>query len=119
MRCLLFACATLVPPTAVAQPFSESMMDCAALYQSAAQFVSTEANSEKLIYLSRQWAQKAISQTSAEGSPQSEATVMHQIDAKAKAWEAKGASVFMAEEFRDWTAYCKAFGRTQGIRTER
>lgn len=100
---------------AKAQPFSESMADCAALYQNAAQFVRSEADSEKLMVAARAWAQAAVEQYAKEGSPKDQASVWRLIDIKTGEWEAKSPGVFQDQEFHDWSAYCLSFGRAQGI----
>lgn len=114
---ILALCTALCPSLANSQPFSESMMDCAALYQNAAQFVETPESADRLRERSRIWASHALAQTAREGLPLSFPALMQRIDDKTSEWEAKSPSVFLKEEFRDWTAYCKAFGRSQGIKS--
>lgn len=115
MKKLVLAAALVTPLTAVAQPYSESMADCAALFQNAAQWVQSDENSDKLMHAARTWAAAAVEQSHSEGRPVSSDVMWDKIDAKTENWEAKGPSFFLSEEFRDWTGYCRAFGRDRGI----
>lgn len=119
MRLILLLAAILSPAPVAAQPFSESMMDCAAVYHNAAQFMSMKSEQEKLMQISHRWAGKAVAQTTTEGAPLSETVVQDRIDSKTADWKEKGAGVFLTQEFRDWTAYCKAFGHSLGMRFPR
>lgn len=105
----------LAPTSAQAQPFSESMMDCAALHQNAAQYVKTDAEAEVIMQVARTWAASAVVQTATEGAPLDEAKVWERIDAKTDDWEARGRTAFFTQDFRDWVAYCRAFGRSRGL----
>lgn len=115
MKVLIAIVATTMPGWAFAQPFSESMMDCAALYQNAAQWVQTDEKADKLIYAANQWADAALVQTNAEGKPISKDALWSNIDAKTDAWEARGAVFVFSQDFRDWAAYCRAFAKDRGI----
>lgn len=103
---------------AQAQPFSESMAECAAFYQNAAQWVETKASSDKLIMAARRFANAAVIQSGAEGTPLAEPGMWQKIDGKTEVWEAKGQAFFMTEEFRDWASYCRSFASDRGIALE-
>ncbi len=115
MRNLLWATAYLIPTTAMAQPFSESMAECAAVYQNAAQWVATDTAADKLMQASITWAEAAKTQAKTEVESQSEESIWAMIDEKTSHWEAKGNKVFFSQEFRDWTQYCRSFAKDRGI----
>ncbi len=108
---------SLLASPAAAQPFSESMAECAALYQNAAQWVRSDEAVEKLMFATRRWAEAAIAQADAEGIADAENAMWAMIDRKTGEWEAKGATVFATDDFRDWTDYCRAFAKDREIET--
>lgn len=112
---ILFTGLASVP--AAAQPFSESMADCAALHQNAAQWVQSERTAQQLMVAARAWAVAAVAQAKREERSIPEAAMWDKIDAKTADWEAKGAQAVRTKEFEDWTAYCRSFAQDQGIDT--
>lgn len=108
----------LTPAILNAAPFSDSMAECAAQYQNAAQWVETDAATDKLMYAARAWADAAIAQATAEGIADAQDTMWAAIDAKTAVWEAKGPLLFGTEEFRDWMNYCRSFAADRGIAFE-
>lgn len=116
MRPFLLGLFIVAPLSVSAQPFSESMMDCAAIYQSSAQFVTSEQATQKLLKATRAWAESAFDQSCAEGNDVEMMSVWDRIDEKAAVWEAKGPKVVFTEEYRDWTNYCRSFARSRGIK---
>jgi len=116
MRPFILGLFVLSPIQGMAQPFSESMMDCAAVYQSSAQFVTSEQATQKLLKATRQWAETALDQSCAEGNDVEMSSVWDRIDEKAALWEAKGPTVVFTEEYRDWMKYCRSFARSRGIK---
>ncbi len=111
--------AVLAPSLAVAQPFSESMADCAALNQNAAQWVSTDEKADKLIYAANQWAEASLKQAKVEGRELTRDSLWTLIDQKTVAWEDRGAAFFLSQDFRDWAAYCRAFAKDRGVQVRR
>ncbi|KIN70772.1 hypothetical protein Z945_3236 [Sulfitobacter noctilucae] len=110
---LLFVLA--LPQSTSAQPFSESMADCASVYQNAAQWVKTDDSADRLMSAAVSWAEAAVKQSYAEGQPTTAEAVWEKIDRKTEGWEAKGHKVFFTQDFRDWTQYCRSFAKAQGI----
>jgi hypothetical protein len=115
MKAPVYALLCLLPAGAVAQPFSESMADCAALHQNAAQWVQSDATADRLMLGARVWAEAAMLQSRAEGRDSDEETILAIVDGKTKTWEAKGAAFFLGQEFKDWMAYCRSFAKNRGI----
>lgn len=116
MRKLLYVLPLLAPAGTAAQPYSVSMMECASLYQNAAQWVRTDDMADRLMKAAIQWADAALVQARAEGQPTDTGTLWQEIDTRTQAWEALGQGVFSTEDFRDWDSYCKSFARNQGLR---
>ncbi len=119
MRKMLSAAAFLFPTVVAAQPYSESMADCASLYQNAAQWVKTDESADKMMYAAIQWAEAAVIQSQAEGRDLSIDAIWQKVDGKTEKWEEKGAKVFFSQEFRDWTQYCRKFARDRGVSINR
>ncbi|MFK7836132.1 MAG: hypothetical protein AB8B60_07920 [Sulfitobacter sp.] len=116
MKKLLLSTALIVPTAAHTQPFSESMADCAALYQNAAQWVNTDESADRLMFAATNWADAAIKQARAEGQLTTSDAIWQKIDSKTESWEAKGQGVFFSQDFRDWTQYCRKFAKDRGVR---
>lgn len=120
MRVLYLLPVLFLPLTAQAQqPYSESMADCAALYQNAAQWMDTDDSADRLMHAAIQWADAAVAQATKEGRATTLERVWEQIDRKTEDWEEKGQTVFFTQEFRDWTQYCRSFAQAQGVRITR
>jgi surface antigen len=115
MRKLLLTIALLMPSSVGAQPYSESMADCASVYQNAAQWVKTDESADKMMHAAIQWAEAAVLQAKAEGAPVSSDAIWQKIDGKTEKWEAKGSAVFFSQEFRDCTQYCRKFAKDRGV----
>ena len=118
MRMLLAAIALTTPSyVAASQPYSESMADCAALFQNAAQWVQSEDKAEQLMHTARAWHAAAVAQANAEGRPLPNADMWAKIDKKTENWAAKGTLFVFSQEFRDWASYCRSFAQHTGIET--
>jgi hypothetical protein len=115
MRPFLLGLFVLAPINVMAQPYSESMLECAALYQNSAQFVTSEQASERLLRAARLWADSAYDQSCAEGNPLDPISVWDRIDQKSAEWEAKGPALFFTEEYRDWMKYCRSFAHSRRL----
>lgn len=118
LRKLIVAFAFALPGTAQAQPYSESMADCASIYQNAAQWVRTDASAETLMVAARAWHAAAVVQSQSEGRGLSGGEMWDKIDRKTATWEAKGALFAFSEEFRDWTRYCRKFAKHTGVKID-
>lgn len=110
MKKLLCTAALLIPISAAAQPYSESMADCASLYQNMAQW-SAPQDVDTLMYAAVQWHGAAVAQSAKEGHAMSDSAMWDKVDAKTAVWEKKGGGFFMTEEFRDWAGYCRSFAK--------
>lgn len=116
MRKLLLVCLIGLPTQTSAQPYSESMADCAAVFQNAAQWVKTDVSADELMSVAIRWADAAIAQAAQEGDAMSEDALWAKIDGKTAQWEAKGGTVFFTQDFRDWSQYCRKFADHTGVR---
>ena len=110
MKTPLLAAALLLSPTALmAQPYSESMADCASVYQNAARWMPSEEHANSMTYAAQQWHAAAVKQSHTEGREMTETAMWEKVDAKTKRWESKGALFPLSEEFNDWATYCQSF----------
>ncbi|MGC1504120.1 MAG: hypothetical protein WA782_08245 [Sulfitobacter sp.] len=105
----------MAPSSAGAQPYSESMIDCASVYQNAAQWVRTDESADKMMFAAIQWADAAVAQSYSEGNPVTSDAIWQKIDGKTEKWEAKGSAVFFSQDFRDWARYCRKFAKDRGV----
>jgi hypothetical protein len=115
MRSLFLIIAVLIPSGSAAQPYSNSMADCAGIYQNAAQWVTTDSAAGQMMYATTQWADAAIAQAEGEGVDNPEQSMWPRIDQRTTEWEARGSGVYFTQEFRDWMQYCRSFAKNQGI----
>lgn len=115
MRLLLWLTVLILPTSAGSQPYSESMADCASVYQNAAQWVRTDESADKMMHAAIQWANAAVEQSHTEGKPMTSDAVWQKIDGKTARWEAKGSAVFFSQDFRDWAQYCRKFAKDRGV----
>lgn len=115
MKRLILILPLAIASPAIAQPYSESMADCASVYQNAAQWVNTDESADKLMYAAVNWAEAAVVQSKAEGRATTIEAIWEKIDRKTDDWEAKGQGVFFSQDFRDWTQYCRKFAKDRGV----
>ncbi|MEP5727897.1 MAG: hypothetical protein ABJL67_00845 [Sulfitobacter sp.] len=115
MKQLLLSGVLIFPTAANTQPFSESMAECAALYQNAAQWVNTDESADKLMFAAISWADAALIEAQSEGPSATSDAIWQLIDRKTTRWEAKGEGVFFSQDFRDWTQYCRKFAKERGM----
>jgi len=108
-----FLCAT--PITAIAQPYSESMMECAALSQNLAQRIDDDGEAFFMMTATNQWAKAALVQAEKEGRDLDDTALWVLIDAKTAVWKEKGWVFFLSQEFRDWASYCRKFAKHVGV----
>ncbi len=105
----------LTAQESAAQPYSTSLAQCAGLYQNAAQWVSSEESVERLMAMTRRFHAASIARAQAEGIADPEGEMTRLMDRQTEEWEALGSPFFFSQDYRDWTSYCRKFGRSQGI----
>lgn len=113
----IFAALCLIPTATAAQPYSQSMTQCAALNQNAAQFVRDDATADVLLFATTAWAEAALAQAQTEGQSLTMDQVWDMVDSQTATWETNGARWILSQEFRDWSDYCKSFARHTGVTT--
>ena len=114
-RKILISILACLPFDGAAQPYSESMADCAAHFQNAAQWMSDPERADRLMFLAREWHAAALVQSTRAGRSTTADAMWVLIDSKSRALEAKGGTYFLTEAFRDWSAYCRKFGKHMGV----
>ena len=98
-----------------AQPISQSMSECAALYRVVACRMSGEERAEKLNKVADDWMTTAVATAQSEGHSNPAAYVQEKSSAKYDGWYSEGLRWFLTEDFRDWTAYCRSLGKNRGM----
>lgn len=98
-----------------AQPFSQSMAQCAGLYEAVETFISRADRRAQLAEAAAKFGAAALAQAKAEGQGDPEGWVAEHRDAMRADWAARGRLSALSEEYRDWTAYCYKFARDRGI----
>ena len=111
---LALVAATLAT-SALAQPYSTSMAQCAALTRNAAQWVTSDESVARLMAATRLWQRAAVSRAQTEGVPNASAQVAQVMARQSREWEQGGAAFFYTQEFVDWTNYCRKFAKDQKI----
>ncbi len=115
-RFLSFVAAVLAGTgPAAAQPFSQSMAQCAGLYEAAGTMVASEDNRAKLAWAAAAFSEAARVQAGAEGQDDPGAWVNRHQDAMRADWLARGTPAVLSQDFRDWTSYCRKFAKDRGI----
>ena len=116
LRILSFLAVILaVAGPVAAQPFSQSMAQCAGLFEGVRNVISKPENLAKLDAAAAAFSLAAVDQARAEGQDDPEAWVaQHQGEMRAE-WEAYGALAAFSQDFVDWTDYCRSFADDRGI----
>lgn len=102
-----------------AQPFSQSMAECAGLISAGRAWVEQAENADRLLQIETLWLSAAYVQAQSEGTTEPRAVVAQIFEAKRAEWVAKGRTAVFSPHYKDWSDYCRAFGRDQGIKLER
>ncbi|WP_300031828.1 hypothetical protein [uncultured Roseobacter sp.] len=106
-----------VAPAKAGQPIGESMVACGALYSVAAEWVSPGSAAERLTQAAEVWAAAAYTRAEREGRSDPRVWVSDLWRSKCNDWSEKGTAYVFSQDFRDWTAYCRALARHEGLET--
>ena len=109
MRRLVIAFLMLIGSTASAQPFSQSMAECAGLHDTLSQLTNERVTRLRADAVAIGWAEAAVLRADAEGQSKPEDFVARHRSAKAQEWRRKGVFIILSEDFRDWISYCRSF----------
>ncbi|WP_425039057.1 hypothetical protein [Primorskyibacter sp. S187A] len=118
MRVILVLILTFAQPVAASQPISESLVQCAQLFDLSNRQSGKAAMNEKghtLKALAESYMQAAETQAQTEGQGDPAAYVAAMAKRKAQLWDGKGRLYVFSEEFRDWARYCRKLGRHIGV----
>jgi hypothetical protein len=115
MRPALLLTLLLAGTPAAAQPYSQSLAQCGALYALMSDWVDHPENSTRLAHASVVFAQAATLRAGTEGVADPAVASQAQAAEKRAEWVQNGKLWIFTEEFRDWTRYCRAFARDRGL----
>ena len=104
--------------TEAAQAYSESLMDCAVLYDTSNRIDPARANHGKGLALSRiaeALEKVAYDQALIERQDNPVAYLARLKSDKISHWDAKGITYIFSDEFKDWMTYCRKFAGHLGI----
>lgn len=112
----------LMPKTGTAgQAYSESLMDCAVLFDTVNRQDPGRENHGKGLFLSRvseTLEAEAKAQAISEGRTDPDAYLAAIKAEKITHWDSKGLRFVFSEDFRDWMRYCRKFSSHLGIEFE-
>ncbi|MCB1338251.1 MAG: hypothetical protein KDK10_12620 [Maritimibacter sp.] len=113
-QAMVLVAATVASPAA-AQPFSQSMAQCAGLYEALSALISTPDRKAKLDAAAAIFTETAWTEAEAEGQSDPAAWVDGHRRAMRDDWTAKGRGAVFSQDFLDWTGYCNRFATSRGI----
>ncbi|MEL6596970.1 MAG: hypothetical protein AAFQ47_13600 [Pseudomonadota bacterium] len=105
-------------PAKATQAYSESLMDCAVLFNTSNRINPERADHGKGLALSRiaEALEKAAhDQAVNEGQDAPESYLSQLKASKISHWDGKGLTYVFSDEFRDWMTYCRKFAGHLGI----
>lgn len=105
-------------PVAAQQPYSESLVDCAAIFTTTNRRFPERAEGEKgrrLQAVGDKLIVAALDQAKKEGVSDPGAHVNELYAAKSAKWDDRSLMFIFSEEFRDWASYCRKFTAHLGI----
>lgn len=114
-RLLTASTLVLLPATALAQPFSQSMAQCAGLYGGLVGKVTRPDRVAALRAGETAYYEAAINAARAEGQADPATWVDTHYGEAFDDWANKPDLSVFTQEFRDWSAYCLKFAASQGI----
>lgn len=98
-----------------AQPYSQSMAQCAGLYEGVRGVISKPGNLAKLDAAAAAFSEAAVAEARAEGQEDPEGWVETHQSAMREEWAAYGGMAAFSKDFVEWAGYCRAFGEDRGI----
>lgn len=110
---LMFLLATALP--ASAQPFSQSMAECAGLHDALSRLTRDSVTRLRTDALAIGWADAAVRRADAEGQRAPDDYVAAFRTAKSEEWQRKGVLIIFSQDFRDWVDYCRSFADHMNI----
>lgn len=108
-------CCLSAASASASQPISESMVQCAALYGTASDWVQGDSHSARLQRAAGAFVIAAQAQAVQEGKSNPSEYVEDMWGYKNATWGVKGKAYVFTQDFRDWTGYCKALARDRDI----
>lgn len=115
IRTLAFVFCLAPLPLAASQPISKSMAECqglmAAMQESSRslQLVAWLGDAQSA------WRDLAIAEARSEGIASPRSYVQQHARARKVEWLAEGRGFVFSENYRDWTKYCGALGKSRGL----
>ena len=115
--CILLA-AVLSTPAAASQPISESLVECAALYDMSNRAFPERRETpdgERLENARAELLDAALGRAQEEGRSDAQGYVAELLPLKEAGWDAKGVQYVFTQDFRDWMGYCRSVSEHLGV----
>ncbi|HCQ65142.1 MAG TPA: hypothetical protein DIU07_08270 [Rhodobacteraceae bacterium] len=98
-----------------AQPFSQSMVQCAGLFEAVQKMVPGHESITKIEAAAAAFSQPAVAQARAEGQDDPQAWVERHRGEMRTEWDAHGGLKVFSQDFVDRTDHCRALADDRGI----
>ncbi|MDJ1008593.1 MAG: hypothetical protein QNJ13_12300 [Paracoccaceae bacterium] len=119
MRRILMVLVLAAAPAAAGQPISESLAECAVIYEKSADIFADRGrhdHSETLLTSRDAFRAEAVMVGESEGRDDPVEYVLAVERAKAEKWgHLTLLKLAMNQDFRDWADYCRSLGRHRGL----
>lgn len=115
---LALAASTAAGPATAGQPISESLVECAALFESSNRWFPdrrTTAKGRSLRAASGALLDEAAVAAREEGRREIDAYLARTLAAKQASWDGKGMLHLLTEDGREWFKYCGSLARHRGL----
>lgn len=106
-------CASALP--ALAQPISDSMVECSALSHVTAGYTDDPVVRDRLLEQSDGWFDAAFEQARQEGRADIVDALNDLANDAENRWRSRGSVVVLTGEFKDWTDYCQSLAGAMAL----
>ena len=117
-RLILAMCLAVPTSVSAGQPVSESLVQCAQLFDTSNRMHPghrTSGNGQKLAALSTRFMDAAAREAKREGRASVRPYLRSHAAKKAAYWDAKGEAYVFTDDFQDWAKYCRRLGKDRGV----
>ncbi|WP_238365323.1 hypothetical protein [Mesobacterium pallidum] len=118
MKSIILAAVLAASPAVAGQPISESLLECAALFDSSNRWFPERASSpkaRKIQAVTDALLGEAERVAQEEGRREVVAYMTQVWHAKQDSWDARGKFYMFTDDGQDWFAYCASLARHRGL----
>ncbi|MEX0309064.1 MAG: hypothetical protein AB3N17_02345 [Tateyamaria sp.] len=117
-RLILALCLAVPTSVSAGQPVSESLVQCAQLFDTSNRLhpsYRTSGNGQKLAALAERFMDAAAREAKREGQSSVRPYLRSHASQKAAYWDAKGEGYLFTDNFQEWARYCRTLGQNRGV----